>query len=136
MDQIEFPVIRINSKTWSDPEEAIPLETHYIYTPKTTIFNQFYLNKEVADCKGTIYKIIDRKQPDNFWRVIFSFIPGVYKAELVFQSTSKTITLTALKQDLIMGIKRFETEDTKNITKDWIAETESANSIREMLAGA
>ncbi len=55
MQQIDYPIIRINSHTWLDEEEAIPLFDRFIYTAKKGFFIDHYLNKEFADCKGEIY---------------------------------------------------------------------------------
>jgi hypothetical protein len=73
MEQIEYRIIRINSQTWIDEEKAIPLFDGYIYTAKEKIFLDYYYDKEFADCKGDIYKIIDRIPPTSFWRNFFPF---------------------------------------------------------------
>lgn len=135
MEQIDYPIIRINSHTWLDEEEAIPLFDGFIYTAKKGIFIDYYLNKEFADCKGEIYKVIDRIPPTSFWRNLLRFLPGVYKMKLIFRKTDRRIELEELKNDIIQGILRFDTADTKEITEKWIEEIKNSENIKEVLSG-
>lgn len=73
MEQIDYPIIRINSQTWLDEEEAIPIFEGFIYSANEKIYRDYYLNKEFADCKGDIYKIIDRIPPTSVWRNLLRF---------------------------------------------------------------
>ncbi len=132
---IEFPIIRIDSQNWLDSEELVPLFDGYMYSSKYQIYKDYYQYKEFADCKGNIYRIIDRILPTNFWRNIFRFLPGVYKVKLVFISTSKKIELEELQRDIIKGIKRFDTNDTKEASENWIKEILNSKNIREVLTG-
>lgn len=133
MGLIEFPIIRINSHTWQDGEESIPLFDEFIYTSSKEIFDEFYLNKEFADCKGEVYKIIDRVLPTSFWRNLLRFLPGVYKVKLIFRKANKRLELEELKRDLIQGIMRFETTDSDEFTKKWIIQIKNSKNIREII---
>jgi hypothetical protein len=130
---MEFPLIKIHSKDYLDEEELIPLFDEYIYSSKEKVFHDYYFNKEFADCKGNIYKVVDKRLPTSFWRGFLRFLPGVYKVKLIFRSTNKQIELEELKEDLIAGIRRFDTQDTVEITEKWIKEIKSSNSIKAIL---
>ena len=134
-NKIEYPITRINSSEWIDYEELFPIFDGYMYSSKEEIFRKYYYNKEFADCKGDVYRVIDRMLPTNYWRNLFSFLPGVYKVKLVFKKTGKRIALEELKEDLIRGIKKFDTADTKEEGVEWIAEIKNAGSIKEVLTG-
>jgi len=135
MDEINFPMTRINSKSWLDKEDLFPLFNGYIYTSKEKLFNDYYRNKEFVDCKGDIYKVIDRIPPTNFWRNFLKFLPNVYREKLVFIKTNKRIELMELKKDLISGIRRFNNDATSEAGKEWIMEIERSKSIKEVLCG-
>ena len=135
MEQIDYPIIRIDSKTWIDEEEAIPLFDGFIYTAKEKIFKDYYFNKDFADCKGDIYKVIDKIPPTSFWRNFLRFLPGVYKVRLIFRKTNRIIKHDELKSDIIQGIKRFDSADTKDITEKWIKEIMKSENIKEVLTG-
>ena len=132
--KINYPVTKVNSKNWIDHEDLLPLFDKYLYTSKEKIFNDYFHNKEYVDCEGNVFKIIGRIPPTNFWRKLFKFIPRVYKIELIFKNTDRNIELNELKEDLISGIKRFDSDETRKESKEWILEIKRAKSIRELLS--
>lgn len=135
MNQIEFPIIRINSKSWKDHEDLMPLFDGYIYTSSDEVYYDYLHEKDYTDCKGDIYKVTGRVFPVSFWRRLFRFLPNVYKVRLTFIKTERHIELEEFKIDLIAGIRRFDTEDTIEISNKWIAEIQKSQSIKEILIG-
>ena len=130
---MEFPIIKIYTETYLNEEELIPLFDEYIYSSKEEVFQDYYLNKEFADCKGNIYKVVDKRLPSSFWRSLLRFLPGVYKVKLIFRNTNKRIELEELKTDLIAGIRRFYAQDTDEILEKWVQEIKNSKSIKAIL---
>jgi hypothetical protein len=63
------------------------------------------------------------------------FLPGVYKETLIFRKTNKRIELDELKNVIIQGIKRFDSDDSKEIKEKWIREIKSSDNIKQILTG-
>lgn len=135
MNQIEFPILRINSKSWKDQEDLMPLFDGYIYTSSDQVYYDYVHEKEFTDCKGDIYKVTGRVFPVSFWRRLFRFLPNVYKVKLIFIETGRKIELADFKTDLIAGIKRFDTTDTVETSDQWISQIQESKSIKEILMG-
>lgn len=135
MNQIEFPIARINSKSWLDHEDLMPLFDGYIYTSSDQVYYDYIHEKEFTDCKGDIYRVTGRIFPTSFWRRFFWFVPNVYKVKLIFRKTGRIIELEDFKKDLIAGIRRFDTSDTVESGNAWINEIQNSKSIKEILNG-
>jgi len=54
---------------------------------------------------------------------------------LIFRKTNRIIKHDELKSDIIQGIKRFDSADTKDITEKWIKEIMKSENIKEVLTG-
>ena len=135
MNDINYPITKINSKTWVDEEDLFPLFNCYMYSSKESIYIDYFHNKEFVDCKGDIYIIIDRIPPVGFWRNFLSFLPNVYREKLIFKKTNKKIQLEELKKDLIQGIRRFDSDATRKESDEWIMEIKKATNFKEVLCG-
>lgn len=135
MKEIEYPLMRINSNTWVDSEELFPLFDQYIYSSKKQIFETYFFDKEFIDSKGTLFKVIAREPTENILRKWFKFLPGVYREKLVFKKISKKIELNDFKEDVIRGIKKFDSDATKEISIEWIADIRKAKDFGEIING-
>ncbi|WP_299105872.1 hypothetical protein [uncultured Tenacibaculum sp.] len=135
MKKIEYPLIRINSNTWIDSEELFPLFDGYIYSSDKQIFKTYFFNKEFIDSKGKIFKVVGSEPPQSIFRKWFKFLPGVYREKLIFKKISKKIELNHFKEDVIRGIKRFDSDATKEISLEWIAEIRDAKNFGEIING-
>lgn len=120
---------------YKDGEALLPLFDAYYSSPKEQVYRDYYHQKEFVDCKGCVYKVVDRKTPESFWRNLFYFIPGVYKVELIFQNTYKTMDVVAVKNNLIQGIRKFDTSGMNDVSEEWIQQIKKANTIKEILMG-
>ncbi len=132
--KIEFPIIQINSTTWKTPLEGMPIYKDYIDTADIQYFNRRFYRKTYIDCEGKVYNIIDRVVPEASWRFKLRFIPGMYRVKLIFEASTRTISLDELKTDLLEGIERFNPEPSR-IAQRSIKEIENALSFREIITG-
>lgn len=135
MQEIEFPIVRINSDVWIDYEEFFPLFNGYLYSSKEEIFNIYFFHKEFIDINGNIFKVVGREATTNFFRIFFRFIPNIYREKLIFEKVDKIITLDNFKEDLIKGIKKFDSSANHEVTEELITEIRNAKSFKEVICG-
>ncbi|WP_431110769.1 hypothetical protein [Winogradskyella poriferorum] len=135
MEKIEYPMIRVNSSTWIDYEELFPLFNGYMYATKDEVFKSYFFNKEFVDSKGNTFKVVDRIPTTNFFRKLFKFLPGVYREKLVFKRINKKLKLESFKEDIIRGIKKFDSDATKKISESWIDQIKKSNTFGEVING-
>ena len=135
MQEIEYPFMRINSSTWTNDEALFPLFDEYMYSSKEQIFQTYYFDKEFIDSKGTIFKVVGREPTQNIFRKWFNFLPGVYREKLVYKKIAKKIELNDFKEDVIRGIKRFNSDATKEISIKWIDQIRNAKDFGEVING-
>lgn len=83
---MRFPIANVSIKDWNPQEDYYNyiLMDPYIYSSSDEFFESFYKNHKFVDSEGNIFKVVDRRIPESWWRKVFHFIPNFYKVTLLF----------------------------------------------------
>lgn len=127
---MKFPAANI-SLDWDENGDysIYSLEDQYIYTADYKVYQEYYLNQLFVDSNGDVYKIIDRKLPNQF-RQILSFIPNLCKVELIFMRTGNIMSLEELRRHFLSQIEKLESNEHKT---EWIDKVKNAKSYEEII---
>ena len=131
---MEFPIVRFDSKSWSLREDAIPLYDEFIYSAKMRVYNEYYYNMEFVDCRGDVYKVVDRVMISGIGGVFRRLIPGARKGRLVFLKTNRRVEFNEFRSDYISGVRRLFSDDSNDFL-EFIRRIEQSSSIKEILIG-
>lgn len=128
---MKFPIANVSIKDW-DPEDdylKYILENQFIYSNSTKLYRDYFLNNKFVDSNGEVYQVIDIVQP-GLLRQLFSFIPGVYKGELIFSTSGELLDLEQVRQHILKQINKLENDGYK---QEWIKKIKDAPTYEDVI---
>lgn len=126
------PMINVSSNNWGEEADFL---VFYLFDPLIRTKNKevfdFYVNqKAFCDCKGDLYRVVDRVHPTNKWRRFFWFLPGVYRMPLVLKKLDHPMDLEEFRRFMLKRISELGLED---FIREWSNEVRLAKSHKEII---
>ena len=109
---MKFPIINISTEKWKEEYiDSYVSFDKFIYTDKDLIFKELYKDKVFCDCNGEIFKAIKKAELAEKWRYWLKFIPNIWKKEIIFEHTNKSLTVDELRNHLITRIAELSSSE-------------------------
>jgi hypothetical protein len=133
MKEIKFPIANVSIKNWDKNEDYLlyVLDSPYIFTPKETFYGKYLSNHSFVDSNGNVFKITGRIFTNRV-RKILRFIPGFYKAELVFEQTGETMDREEIRNHIVRQLEKLDDYEHK---AEWIRTVKNATTIEGIISG-
>lgn len=127
--EIEYPILNISLQNWNnDIVEELFRENDIYYSNNEIFFKTYLLGHKYVDCKGDIYKLLNKYPIKNLWlRLRF-----IKRSKFQFEKTNERISFEELQILLIDRVNQLSGEDAKN---EWIEKIKNSPSIASLIKG-
>ncbi|MDR6969315.1 hypothetical protein J2X31_003345 [Flavobacterium arsenatis] len=129
-----FPLINISIEKWPNSEDIIEFIVYekYIYTNNDSVFNEFYKDKLFCDCEGSVFKATRKVKMTQHWRNWLKFLPNVWKTEVIYEATTKTMSIEELREYLM---NRISDLDDSDFIQKWLLKVKMAKTYSQLING-
>lgn len=127
---MEFPMIDITLRKPDDFRDHPLIFNKFIF--KRNVYQDHYYGRYYCDCTGQVYQVVGHVPTKSRFRILFGFLPGIYKEELVFKPKNKHLELEQIRAFVLEYATGYGDDQSAKDLKERIR---AARNVRELLWG-